>query len=192
MYTLALAGRVDGIRRSAWRQDKIQMTGPGRPRSCRPGDGLLLNQGERWRAPSMTMFKTCSFKVIAFLGVIWTVGPARAELILHEVRGSSLANEKQAVRDVKLYMKLVAQRTLNPTAFDHRRPFYGKLITDRSFFESWVNRWQSHPARFAHWHPCLSRFLDGGVRSREADEPPPPLIPPAPLEPNPPAATASS
>jgi hypothetical protein len=184
VYWLARGGRGDGIRRGAWRHEKIQMTGPGRPRSCRPGDGLLLNQGERWRPPSMRMFKTCSFRMIAFLGVIWTVVPAQAELILHDAKHSSLANEKQALRDVKLYLKLVAQRSENPAAFDHRRPFYGKLITDRSFFESWLDRWQSHPARFEHWHPCLSRFLDGGARSRGSDEPPPPLIPPADLKPD--------
>ena len=162
------------------------MTGPERPRSCRPEYGLLLNHGERWRAPSSTMFKTCSFRMVAFLGVVWTVVPAQAELILHDAKHSSLANEKQASRDVKLYLKLEAQRLDNPKAFDLRRPLYGKLITDRSFFDSWVNRWQSHPARFEHWHPCLSRFLDGGLRSRVPDEPPPPLIPPTPLEPNPP------
>ena len=155
-------GGCDGIRRSELKQHKIRMAGPGRSRCCRPKFGLLLNHGERWRAPSTTMFKTCSFRVFAFLAVVWTVVPAQADLILHAGKGSSLANEKQASRDVKLYLKLVSQRSLNPAAFDHRRPFYGKLITDRSFFESWYDRWQSHPARFEHWHPCLSRFLDGG------------------------------
>ena len=134
----ALPGRVDGIRRSELKQHKIRMAGPGRSRCCRPKFGLLLNHGERWRAPSTTMFKTCSFRVIAFLAVVWTVVPAQADLILHAGKGSSLANEKQASRDVKLYLKLVAQRSLNPAAFDHRRPFYGKLITDRSFFEIMV------------------------------------------------------
>jgi hypothetical protein len=130
------------------------------------------------------MSKTCCFRVFAFLALVWTVVPAKAELILHETTGSSLPGEQQVSRDVTLYLKLVAQRSLNPAAFDHHHPLYGRLITDQSFFESWYNRWQSHPARFEHYHPYLSRFLDGEGRLRGSDEPPPPLIPPADLKPD--------
>jgi hypothetical protein len=61
------------------------------------------------------------------------------------------------------------------------------LLTDRSFFLYWLNRWQSSPARFEYYHPCLWRTLDGGWHLGG----PPPLVPPQGQNLNPPPPTTT-
>jgi hypothetical protein len=131
---------------------------------------------------------------VLILALFLPLVPARAELIMNEAEASTLDHEQQALRDVKIYLKLMSERSHDPTAFDRHHPFYGRLMTDRAFFESWFDRWQSHPARFEYWHPYLSRFLDGEARSTGSVTPsistvlvPPagqePSLPPPPLPP---------
>jgi len=97
---------------------------------------------------------------------------ARGSLILgHET--TSLASEREALRNEHLYEQMVDVRSHDPTQFDHLHPILGDLLTEQSSFEYWLNRWQAHPARFEHWHPRFWRIIDG-----EALEGGPPVIPP--------------
>ncbi|MGD0045305.1 MAG: PEP-CTERM sorting domain-containing protein, partial [Isosphaeraceae bacterium] len=96
---------------------------------------------------------------------------ARGSLILgHET--TSLASEREALRNEHLYEQMVDVRSHDPTQFDHFHPILGDLLTEQSSFEYWLNRWQAHPARFEHWHPRFWRIIDG-----EALEGGPPVIP---------------
>jgi hypothetical protein len=155
--------------------------------------GLRVNRRERWYAPSTPMFRPCIFRVMVFLAAVWIAVPAQGGLISREPRESSLARENQALRDERLYEHLLAQRSLNPAAFDHHHPFYGQLLTDRPFFEYWFDRWQAHPARFEHWYPRFWHILDGEALCGGPRVFPSPFIPPAgqgpnspPLPPSPP------
>ena len=55
------------------------------------------------------------------------------------------------------------------------------MLTEKSAFEYWLNRWEGHPARFEYWHPWFWRIIDG-----EALEGGPPIAPhftPTPISP---------
>ena len=111
-------------------------------------------------APLTTMRKAMSWFSILVLGLLCRDVSARGSLILgHEA--SSPAHERQALRNERLYEKMVDERSHNPTRFDRLHPILGDVLTDRSSFEYWLNRWQAHPARFEHWHPLFWRILDG-------------------------------
>ena len=123
--------------------------------------------GERWLAPLTTMRKAMSWFSILVLGMLCRDVSARGSLILgHEA--SSPAPERQALRNERLYEKMVDQRSHNPTRFDRLHPILGDVLTDRSSFEYWLDRWQAHPARFEHWHPLFWRILDGRGTPRRA------------------------
>jgi hypothetical protein len=96
---------------------------------------------------------------------------ARGSIILgHET--TSLASEREALRNEHLYEQMVDVRSHDPAQFDHLHPILGDMLTEQSSFEYWLNRWQAHPARFEHWHPRFWRIIDG-----EALEGGPPVIP---------------
>ncbi len=98
-----------------------------------------------------------------------------------QVRGSmivghettSLASEREALRNEHLYEQMVDVRSHDPMQFDHLHPILGDLLTEQSSFDYWLNRWEAHPARFEHWHPRFWRIIDG-----EALEGGPPIIDP--------------
>jgi len=100
---------------------------------------------------------------------------------------TSLASEREALHNERLYEEMVDLRSHDPTQFDHLHPILGDLLTEQSSFEYWLNRWEAHPARFEHWHPWFWRIIDG-----EALEGGPPvitpLVPPAGQGGEPPAA----
>jgi len=87
-----------------------------------------------------------------------------------------LASEQESLRNEHLYEHMVDVRSHDPTQFDRLHPILGDLLTERSSFEYWLNRWEAHPARFEHRHPQFWRILEG-----EALEGGPPVI--APLVP---------
>jgi len=86
---------------------------------------------------------------------------------------ASLTSEREALRNEHLYEQMVDLRSHDPTRFDQINPIVGDLLTERSSFEYWLNRWEAHPARFEHWHPRFWRIIDG-----EALEGGPPIIDP--------------
>jgi hypothetical protein len=106
--------------------------------------------------------------------------------------GVAAHSEQTSLHNQALYLRLVDQRDANPLVFDRKHPFYGKLFAKESVFDYWVDRWQSHEARFEHWHPCLWRVLDGGLQVRDHTNPgdpgsTPPLINPVPIVLDPPS-----
>ncbi|MGC8643314.1 MAG: PEP-CTERM sorting domain-containing protein [Isosphaeraceae bacterium] len=81
---------------------------------------------------------------------------------------------------------MVAQRSENPARFDRLHLVLGDMLSNRSSFEYWYNRWQADPARFEHWHPLFWRIIDGESIAGGSPINPspispsiPPLIPPA-------------
>ena len=72
-------------------------------------------------------------------------------IVGHE--STSLASEREALRNEHLYEQMVDVRSHDPTQFDDLHPILGDLLTEQASFEYWLNRWQAHPARFEHWHP---------------------------------------
>lgn len=86
-----------------------------------------------------------------------------------------------SIRNEKLYDRIVELRATDPDRFDGNYPFIGRLVSDDEFFDSLYDRWQSHPARFEHYHdPLLIRILDGGPRIPHFPPNPPPCPPPHP------------
>src|SRR5690348_9622276 len=89
--------------------------------------------------------------VFAFLSLSNSL---RADLILvgHEI--SPAGREREIARNERFYERMDALRDQNPGRFDRAHPFYGRLLSDAAFFNKYFDRWQSHPARFEHYHPC--------------------------------------
>jgi hypothetical protein len=134
--------------------------------------GFHSDDGERWFAPLTTMQKAILWFAILILAMLCREASARGSLILgHEASGT--INEREALRNEHLYEQVVAECSHNPTRFDHLHPILGELLTDRTSFEYWLNRWQANPTRFEHWHPRFWRIIDG-----EALEGGPPVLPP--------------
>ena len=87
--------------------------------------------------------------------------------------------ERMATANVKLYEDLVATRDLAPVKFDDNHPFYGRLLTDPTFADRLVHRWEGHEQRFEYWHNYLWRILDGIAHlPHELTEFPLPVSPP--------------
>ena len=132
---------------------------------------------ERWSAPMTMLRKVILCCWIFVVCILCREVPARGSLILGHER-STLVQEREELRNERLYEAMVVARDHDPTRFDERHPILGELLTDHASFEYWLNRWQAHPARFEHWHPLFWRIIDGEWLE---SEPPiiPPLIPPA-------------
>jgi hypothetical protein len=136
----------------------------------------------------MTMRKVICWFWILVVGVCCGALPARGSLILDHAN-SSLTLGREEMRNERLYEQIVAQRSENPTRFDHLHPILGNLLTKQSSFEYWLNRWQAAPARFEHWHPMFWRIIAGeSLAGGPPVTPPPipPLIPPSDEGGNPP------
>jgi hypothetical protein len=101
---------------------------------------------------------------------------ATAEAGTVHIRYPANEPEKLATANVKLYQNLVTVRDSNPTKFDKSHPFYGRLLTDPSFANALVHRWESHEQRFEYWHPYLWRILDGISQQPQSITPPPTSI----------------
>lgn len=72
------------------------------------------------------------------------------------------------------YERMMAKYNSNPSAFTRRHHLMSKAIRNPTFHDAMVNRFLSNPDRFIYYHPCFSRFLDGGLASRQD---PTPLLP---------------
>jgi hypothetical protein len=114
----------------------------------------------------------------------------------HEL--SAAAREREITHDEQLYQQMAAVRLNDPGRFDRAHPFFGLLMSDPGFFNKYYERWQSHPARFEHYHPLAWRILDGKANLDAAqhdyhgpippDLPLPPRPPESPPGPPPPSA----
>lgn len=136
--------------------------------------------------------------VIAWLLMITLLGSCREAFawgsLIPGREHSPHAAQREALRNERLYERVVADRLQNPVRFDRLHPILGDLLTNRSTFEYWYNRWQAAPARFEHWHPYFWRIIAGEALAGGPPvvlppvvlPPAPPLIPPAGQEGNPP------
>lgn len=114
---------------------------------------------------------------VLVLGAFCREVQGRGSLIIGHEK-TYLVSEREALRNEHLYEQMVDIRSHDPTQFDHLHPILGDLLTERSSFEYWLNRWQANPERFEHWHPRFWRIIDG--EALEGGLPViPPLIPPA-------------
>ncbi len=80
-------------------------------------------------------------------------------------------------KHILLYEKLVEQRDANPIVFDKQHWFFFGILTDPSYMEQIVKRWEAHEPRFDHWHPYLWRALDGFIHEPQINNPSPLLTP---------------
>jgi hypothetical protein len=80
-------------------------------------------------------------------------------------------------KDMLLYDDLVAFRGSNPSRFDKEHPFFGKLLSDPSYMNAVVDRWEDDEERFEYWHPYLWQILNAYVNQPQPIGPPP-LPPP--------------
>ncbi len=90
------------------------------------------------------------------------------------------APERLATSNVRLYESVVADRDLAPVKFDESHPFYGRLLTDPTFADRLIHRWEGHEQRFEYWHNELWRILDGMAQLHQpsSTDPQLPISPP--------------
>jgi hypothetical protein len=69
---------------------------------------------------------------------------------------------------------MVAERDADPTLFDKKHPFFGKLLSDESFMKQIMARWERDERRFEYWHPFLWQILNGYENLPQEIGPPPP------------------
>ena len=81
--------------------------------------------------------------------------------------------EREELRNQRLYEHVVVLRARTPEEFDRQHLILGEFVSERPFFEYWVDRWEAHPVTFEHWNPWFWRIIDGGML-----EGGPPVIPP--------------
>ena len=65
-------------------------------------------------------------------------------------------------------------RDAHPKQFAHDHPFYNRLLSDPSFMNQIIDRWERDERRFEYWHPLLWRVLAGYQNLA----PPPVIVPP--------------
>jgi hypothetical protein len=102
--------------------------------------------------------------------------PSRAGIL--ELETKLHISPSQQLRDERSYEHLETERLHNPDVFDHRHPFLGRLLTDPTVFQLWLEKWEAHPFCFVHHYPSLWKVLDG--EARYGGPPGAHLSPPAP------------
>jgi hypothetical protein len=110
------------------------------------------------------------------------------EDLIGHVRWGADAPERYAAANIKVYENLLAVRDVDPVDFDRRHRFYAQLITNPTFAEKLVRRWQRDEQRFEYWHPYLWRVIDGYQELHPTPAPPIVSPPPSP-ETNPPTSS---
>jgi hypothetical protein len=154
-----------------------------RGRTCRSAPVFQ----ERWPAPSTIMRTSTCLLGLLVLGICSPEVPAHGSLIMGH-GSSSIRSAREIERNERLYEKVVEQRSVDPARFDRLHPILGELLTDRSVFDYWLNRWQAHPARFERYHPWFWRVIDGESHlGGPQGNPVPLLVPPAGESGNPPS-----
>jgi hypothetical protein len=63
--------------------------------------------------------------------------------------------------EMQLCEAVTEHRNLNPTRFDHNHPLLGHLLRDPNFFAYALQLYNSHPARFVHYHHHLIPVIRG-------------------------------
>jgi hypothetical protein len=101
----------------------------------------------------------------ALIGIATLTATAQADFV--RSGHARLHGEALHEANVRLYDTLVERRDHNVQAFDHAHPFYGKLLSNDSFFNQIDARWHKAEARFEFYHPLLWRVLDGGEASHQ-------------------------
>ncbi len=63
----------------------------------------------------------------------------------------------ELVVDIELFEHVVAARAAGSQKFDFHHPFYAKLLTNSTFAERIIDKWEHHEHRFDYWNPFLWR-----------------------------------
>lgn len=71
-----------------------------------------------------------------------------------------------------LYEDTVKELDANPVRLHERHWFFFGILTDHSYMDQIVKRWESHEPRFDSWHPYLWRMLDGYIHEPQTAAPP--------------------
>ncbi len=98
------------------------------------------------------------------------------------LRARHAESQVEIEKHIQLYESTVAKMDANPLLFQKQHWFFFGILTDQTFMNQVVKRWEAHEGRFDIWHPYLWRMLDGYVHEPHVVTPPvtPPVLDPPP------------